>query len=250
MNNLISIITPCYNADKYLRETINSAISQTYKDWELIIVDDCSIDNSADIIKEFASNDSRIKYFKTDMPSGSPTLPRNIGINHASGRFITFLDADDVMLPTKLQNQIQCFTHDNVAMVFSNYEKMECDGTRNDRIITVPKTLTYRKLLESGYVGCPTIMFDSSKVGKMQFMKTAQEDYVFALSILKKGFIAVNTNTVETLYRLVQNSRSSNKWKTAKGQWNVLRNIEELSIVEASYYFCHYAVKGFLKYLK
>lgn len=247
---LISIITPCFNAEKFISETIDSVISQTYSKWEMIIVDDCSTDNSANIIKQYQSKDNRIKYLCTEKPSGSPTLPRNIGIQNAKGRYIAFLDADDIFLPTKLQNQIKCFTSSNIGIVFSNYEKISYDGTRNYRVITAPKVITYNKLLQSGYIGCCTLMYDREKTGLMQFQKTGQEDYVFELSILKGGLIAVNTNTVESLYRIVPSSRSAQKLTMAKRQWNVLRNIEKLSFIKASYYFCHYAIKGVLKFIK
>ena len=249
MNELVSIITPCYNAERYIRETIESVIAQTYSNWEMIIVDDCSKDSSAQIIKEYVAKDSRIKYFKTDKPSGSPTLPRNIGIQNARGRYVTFLDADDIDCPTKIANQLKCFA-DNVGIVFSNYEKIRFDGYRNNRIITAPSVITYNKLLQSGYFGCGTMMYDTHKTGLMQFRHVGQEDYVFALEILKKGYIAVNTNTVEALYRIVENSRSAQKLEMAKRQWKVLRDIEKLPIIPALYYFCHYAIKGVLKFIK
>lgn len=245
----VSIITPCYNAENFIRETIESVIAQTYHHWEMIIVDDCSKDNSAKIINEYVAKDPRIKYFKTDKPSGSPTLPRNIGIKRAQGRFITFLDADDMYCPTKLENQLRQFS-DRVGIVFSNYEKIRFDGTRNNRIIVGPKVVTYNKLLESGYIGCGTMMYDSSKTGLMQFKHVGQEDYVFALEILKKGYVALNTNSVEALYRIVENSRSAQKLEMAKRQWTVLRDIERLPLIKALYYFCHYAIKGVLKFIK
>ncbi|MBR3893353.1 MAG: glycosyltransferase family 2 protein [Alistipes sp.] len=247
---LVSIITPCYNAEKFISETIESVIKQTYTEWEMIIVDDCSTDNSANIVKQYLCKDSRIKYFCTEKPSGSPTLPRNIGIQNAKGRYIAFLDADDIFMPTKLQHQIECFTKDNIGIVFSNYEKISYDGTRNNRVITAPKVVTYNKLLKSGYIGCCTMMYDQEKTGLLQFKKTGQEDYVFELSILKKGLIAVNTNTIEALYRIVPSSRSAQKIEMAKRQWKVLRDIEKLSFIKASYYFCHYAIKGVLKFIK
>lgn len=246
---LVSIITSCYNAEKYIKETIESVIAQTYSNWELLIIDDCSMDNSAQIINEYVAMDSRIKYFKTDKPSGSPTFPRNIGIQNAQGQYIAFLDADDMYCPNKLENQLKCFD-DNVGIVFSNYEKIRFDGYRENRIITAPNVVTYKKLLQSGYIGCSTMMYDTYKTGLMQFKHVGQEDYVFALEILKKGYIAVNTNTVEALYRIVENSRSAQKLEMAKRQWKVLRNIEKLPFIEALYYFGHYAIKGVLKFIK
>lgn len=247
---LVSIITPCYNAEKFISETIESVMSQTYTEWEMIIVDDCSTDNSANIVKQYQSNDNRIKYFCTEKPSGSPTLPRNIGIQNAKGRYIAFLDADDIFMPTKLENQVKIFTKENVGIVFSNYEKISYDGTRNNRVIIAPKVITYNKLLQSGYIGCCTLMYDKEKTGLIQFQKTGQEDYVFELSILKKGLIAVNTNTVESLYRIVPSSRSAQKLTMAKRQWDVLRKIEQLSLLKSLYYFSCYAILGAIKYIK
>ena len=249
MNDLVSIITPCYNAERFIRETIGSVISQTYANWEMIIIDDCSKDSSAEIIKEYAAKDSRIKYLKTEKPSGSPTLPRNIGIQNAQGRYIAFLDADDIYCPNKLENQLKYFD-EKVAIVFSNYEKIRFDGSRNNRIITAPNIVTYSKLLQSGYIGCCTMIYDTTKTGLMQFRHIGQEDYVFELEILKKGYIAVNTNTVESLYRIVVNSRSAQKIEMAKRQWSVLRNVENLPFLKALYYFCHYAIKGTIKFIK
>ena len=249
MNDLVSIITPCYNAEKYIAETIESVLKQTYTNWEMIIVDDCSTDKSSEIIHQYISNDNRIKYFKTDIPSGSPTLPRNIGIQKAQGRYIAFLDADDLYYPSKLENQLRCFS-DRVGIVFSNYEKIKFNGNRNNRIIRAPKVVNYHQLLQSNYIGCCTMIYDSYKTGLMQFHNVGQEDYVFNLEILKKGYIAVNTNTCEAYYRIVENSRSSQKFEMAKQQWRVLRNIEKLSVIKASYFFCHYVIKGMIKFIK
>ena len=106
INVCISVITPCYNSGAYIADAIESVIAQSFVNWEMIIVDDCSSDNSAFIINQYSSKDARIKYFKTDFPSGSPTLPRNIGIKYAKGKYIAFLDSDDIWLPEKLKEQI------------------------------------------------------------------------------------------------------------------------------------------------
>lgn len=115
---MISIITPCYNAGKFLPETIDSVLNQTFRDWELLIIDDCSSDNSRQIVEEYALKDSRIRYFRTDTPSGSPSYPRNIGIENSNGEYIAFLDADDIWLPDKLDDQIKFMYSNNYEFVY------------------------------------------------------------------------------------------------------------------------------------
>lgn len=247
---MVSIITPCYNASQYISYTIDSVLKQTYPNWELIIVDDCSTDNSSDIIKQFISGDTRIKYFKTDNPSGSPVLPRNIGIEKATGRYIAFLDSDDIWLPTKLEEQLKLFKDDKTAVAFSNYEKMNEAGDRNQRIIIAPKETNYHNLLKGNVIGNLTGIYDTEKVGKVYCQDIRHEDYVLWLSILKKGYIAKNTNTVTALYRVRENSVSSNKLRILSWQWNILRNVEKISLPKAIYYYINYAIRAFLKAIK
>lgn len=121
---MFSIVMPCYNSGTYIHQAINSVRGQTYRDWELLVVDDGSTDNSADIIKGMEQTDGRIKYLKTNAPSGSPIVPRNIGVKNALGRYIAFLDSDDAWLPNKLERQMKMFEqYEDMAICFSNYEK-------------------------------------------------------------------------------------------------------------------------------
>ena len=120
MEELISVIIPCYNAEKYISETIESVIKQTYSNWELLVVDDCSTDDSENIIKSYAKKDSRIKYYRTESNTGTPAEPRNIGINKAKGEYVALLDADDLFLPNKLEKQIEFINEGNKELVFSN----------------------------------------------------------------------------------------------------------------------------------
>lgn len=246
----VSIITPTYNSIAYIEKTIISVLKQTYQNWELLIVDDCSTDNSCELIKKFVALDSRIKYLKTDQPSGSPTLPRNIGIQHASGRFIAFLDSDDVWLSNKLEEQIGLFEDKNTAIVFSNYEKIDEDGNRAGRCIVAPDRVSYKKLLLGNVMGCLTVVIDTAKVGKTFFSNIHHEDYVLWLSILKKGFIARNTNTVTALYRVRKQSVSSNKLSVLSWQWNIYINIEKTGYLKGIYYFINYALRAYRKALK
>lgn len=248
MKELVSVIMPVYNAETFLNQSIQSVISQTYQNWELLIVDDCSKDNSASIIHKFVQQNSRIKYFKTDKPSGSPILPRNIGIENAQGRYIAFLDSDDVWLPNKLERQLKLFEqYEDMAICFSNYEKMTEQGERNNRIIKAPSVTTYKQLLLGNVIGCLTAVYDTEKVGKVFFQNHSHEDYILWLDILKRGYIARNTNTVEALYRVRENSVSSNKLKTLSWQWDIYRNVEKIGLLRSSYYFLNYAYRAFKK---
>ena len=248
MNELISVVIPVYNAEIFLNESLQSVIAQTYQDWELLVIDDCSTDNSASIIKQYVEQDSRIRYFKTDRPSGSPTLPRNIGIENARGRYIAFLDSDDAWLPDKLERQMAMFEkHADMAICFSNYEKMAENGERNDRIIKAPERVTYKQLLLGNVIGCLTAVYDTEKVGKMYFPNHSHEDYILWLSILKKGYMARNTGTVEALYRVREHSVSSNKLKTLSWQWDIYRHVEGISLLKSAYYFANYACRAVRK---
>lgn len=244
---IISIIIPCFNSQSFISQSIQSVIQQTYDDWELLIIDDCSTDNSDLVINKFINNKS-IKCFKTNKPSGSPILPRNIGIENAQGRYIAFLDSDDVWLPNKLERQLKLFEqYEDMAICFSNYEKMTEQGERNNRIIKAPSMSTYKQLLLSNVIGCLTAVYDTEKVGKMFFQNHSHEDYILWLDILKRGYVARNTNTVEALYRVRENSVSSNKLKTLSWQWDIYRNVEKIGLFHSSYYFLNYAYRAFKK---
>lgn len=247
MKELVSVIMPVYNAETFLSQSIQSVIDQTYQNWELLIVDDCSSDNSASLIQQFAESDKRIKHFKTNKTSGSPTLPRNIGIEKAQGKYIAFLDSDDVWLPHKLKEQLPLFEEKNTAIVFSNYEKITEEGKRNQRIVTAPRTTNYIQLLCGNVIGCLTAIYDTQKVGKIYFENIHHEDYILWLAILKKGFIGRNTETVNALYRIRTQSVSSNKWKVLSWQWNIYINVEKVGYIKAIYYFINYAFKAYKK---
>jgi glycosyltransferase involved in cell wall biosynthesis len=250
INNIVSIITPNYNCASFIGETIESVLSQTYRNWEMLIIDDCSTDDSVETVEKYVKKDERIKMFKTECNSGSPVKPRNIGIKNAQGRFIAFLDSDDLWLPDKLERQLLLFNNVNVAVVFSNYEKIAEAGQRNNRIVNAPKELNYNKLLKSNYIGCLTAMYDVSKTGKIYFTDFCHEDYVLWLTILRAGYIALNTNTLGALYRVRENSVTSKKMMVFKWQWIIYRNFLGLSVFPSMYYFCFYAVNALIKHIK
>lgn len=250
MEELVSVIMPVHNAETFLNQSIQSVIVQTYQNWELLVVDDCSNDNSAIVIQKFVQQDNRIKYLKTNRPSGSPILPRDIGIENAKGRYIAFLDSDDAWLPNKLETQLKMFEqYEDMAICFSNYEKMTEGGKRNNRVVQAPAITTYKQLLLGNVIGCLTAVYDTQKVGKVFFQNHSHEDYILWLEILKKGYVARNTNTIEALYRVRENSVSSNKLKTLCWQWDIYRNVEKIGLFRSSYYFFNYAYRAFKKAL-
>ncbi|RGN33240.1 glycosyltransferase family 2 protein [Bacteroides oleiciplenus] len=250
MNELVSIITPCYNSASTIGDTIQSVINQTYKHWELLVIDDCSQDKSIEIIKAFAAIDNRIKSLKTDAPSGSPTLPRNIGIQEAKGRFIAFLDSDDVWLPNKLSMQIPLFVNSNVGIVYSYYRKVNENGKSIGRIIKSSARHNYMSLLYGNEMGCLTVIYDTKKTGKKYFKFIGHEDYNLWLDILKEGFIAQNVKVCLAMYRIRTNSVSSNKIKIVKWIWHIYRKEQGINFFFSLYYMFFDLLKSFIKYLK
>ena len=250
MSNLISIITPCYNASFYISDTIKSVINQTYSNWEMLIVDDCSTDNSAQIIKEFALKDKRIKYLKTENPTGSPSIPRNLAISKSKGKYIAFLDSDDFWLPTKLEEQLAFAEKNQYNFVYSNYEKMTWEGKRNNRILVMSNYSSYLTTIKSCDIPCLTVLLKKEIIKGLYFRNIKKEDYAFWLEILKKGYIAYNTNKVHAVYRESNRSRSSNKLVRLTAQWHMLREVENLNIPCCIYCIIIYTIKGLIKFLK
>lgn len=251
MNELVSIVMPMHNAAMYLEEAISSVISQTYKDWELIVVEDNSTDNSLEIVQRMAAVETRIRVIVNDNPTGFPASPRNIAVEAARGRYIAFLDSDDVWLPDKLEQQMRFFTSNaNAAVVFSDYEKIDAHSHRNNRVVKAPLIVTYKRLLLGNVIANLTAVYDTSLVGKVYFKQVRHEDYAMWLSILKRGFVAYNTGTVTALYRVAEGSVSSNKKRLLSWQWNIYRKVEGYGVFLSAYYYINYAVRGLLKSLK
>lgn len=247
--DMVSVIMPMHNSESYVREAIESVLSQTYGDWELLVVDDNSTDASPCIVSEYAQKDKRIKMARNDRVIGMPSAPRNKGLEMAQGRYVAFLDSDDVWLPTKLAQQVALFDDEETIVAFSDYEKMDEQGNRNNRIVKAPATTDYRKMLLGNVIGNLTGMFDRGKVGDVMISDVHHEDYALWLSLLKRGGIARNTQTVTALYRVQASSVSSNKLKVLSWQWSVYRDIEHLGLLRSCYYFANYAVRAYAKRL-
>ena len=246
---LVSIIMPMHNSGMFVSQAVESVIAQTYSNWELLVVDDASTDNSIDVVMSYVERDSRIHLLINDNHVGMPYAPRNYGIGHAKGDYIAFLDSDDMWLPNKLSEQLPLFDERRVAVVFSNYEKMDEAGNREGRCVRTPRIVNYSKLLYSNVIGNLTGIFDVKKVGKVYFQSIHHEDYAFWLSVLKKGYVARSTQSVLALYRVREESVSSRKLTVASWQWSIYRDIEHIGFFRSSCYFLVYAYKAFQKML-
>ncbi|WP_304063954.1 glycosyltransferase family 2 protein [Pedobacter glucosidilyticus] len=247
MDSLISIITPVYNAEKYLLETIESVLKQTYKNWEWIVIDDCSTDNSLEMLIDFSKLDSRIRILKNNI-NLKTFASRNKGLEVAVGEYIAFLDADDLWHPLKLEKQIKFMQDGNFFLSYTSYRKMDENGGISKKIITVPKEVNYKKLLYNNVIPCSSSLFKRSILGKLRFIKVGHEDFVFWLNALKIIPKAYGLNEPLMFYRVQSNSLSSNKVKAASYTWNIYRNIEHLNIFKSAYYFTSYAISGLRKY--
>lgn len=246
----VSIIMPCRNGAKTIADAIRSVQSQTFSDWELIVVDDNSVDDSVSIISNFVKQDKRIVLLHNETPTGFPATPRNVGIKAARGRYIAFLDCDDEWLPTKLERQLPLFSVRNVAVVFSFYGKMNGQGLFHEKQIQSPAFVSHEKLLKGNCIGNLTGIYDTSKVGKILQKETHHEDYIMWVEILSKGFFAINTNTSEAIYRESGQSVSAGKLKSLQWTWKIYKKELNLPFFKACNCFFHYAMKGLLKFSK
>jgi glycosyltransferase involved in cell wall biosynthesis len=244
MNELVSIITPCYNSAKYIEDTIRSVINQTYPNWEMILVDDCSVDNSINLINKYSERDHRIKLFKLEMNSGHPSIPRNYGIKMAEGRFIAFLDSDDLWHQDKLKKQIEFMITNTIEFSYSAYEFIAEDGTELGNYVVPKNQLSYYDLLKSCQIGCLTAIYDTKNIGKLYFktdnLIKGKEDYCYWLDILKLVNTAKGMHTSLAYYRLREGSISSNKVAMARRTWNVYYRIERLGLLKSMYYFTYF----------
>lgn len=244
--NKVSIITPSYNAEKHLIHTIESVLAQSYESWEMLIVDDCSPDNANELIKSYVAKDSRIQLIKLEK-NGGAAVARNTAIEAATGRFIAFLDSDDLWMPNKLEKQVQFMLDQDIAFSFSAYEKIDEKGVPFDGV-SVPNKISYKQLLKTNVIGCLTAMYDVEKLGKVYMpVNTKREDFATWLAILKQVDYAYGMPDVLAQYRVYASQSSAKKTKMAKENWRLYRDIEQLGVLKSAYYFSHYALRGVLR---
>jgi teichuronic acid biosynthesis glycosyltransferase TuaG len=236
MNNLISIITPNYNSENYIEETLQSIIAQSYKNWELLIVDDCSTDKSLDIIEKYALGDKRIKIFRLKENSGA-AIARNKAIEEANGSFIAFLDSDDLWMPEKLEKQRAFMIQNNYNLTYTSYNVINENALAPKKTVFCKQTLNYSQMLYSNKIGCLTAMYNRESLGKVFMPKIRKrQDYALWLKILKKEEKAYGIQKVLACYRERNNSISNNKIEMLKWNWILYNKVEKLSYLKSLFY--------------
>ena len=248
---MVSIVVPVYNAAKYIENTIDMVCNQTYKDWELILVDDASRDGSADIIEEYIKGQGkRIRLIRKETNAGAAAA-RNSGIDASSGRYIAFLDADDIWAVDKLEKQIEFMEKTGAAFSFHSYEFGDERAKPTGKIVHVPETLNFRQALSRTVIFTTTVMFDTEKIDMeiIHMPMVPSEDTATWWRILKSGIVAYGLDENLAIYRRPPKSLSSNKLIALERIWFLYRNIANLSVLESLFYFGGWAVRATLRRL-
>lgn len=237
-NKLVSVIMPTYNCGNFIEETVNTVINQTYKNWELIIVDDYSKDDTEEIIKQYILKDSRIKYFKFDSNQGA-AMARTKAMELAKGNYMAFLDSDDLWEIDKIERQIKFMEENNYNFTCTAYEQIDEKGKKLNKIIKPKKKADYNRILLDCPVGNSTVMYNVDNLKKFVVPNIRKRnDDALWLQILKKEKYIYGMNDVLMKYRIRSNSISSNKLDLIKYHWQLYREIEHLSIPRSIFHIC------------
>lgn len=247
-DSLVSIITPAYNAEKYIAETIESVLNQTYQNWEMLIVNDCSKDNTERIVQDYIKKDKRIKIINLKQNSGA-AVARNEAIKNAKGRYVAFLDSDDIWKKEKLQKQIEFMKRNDYAFTFTEYQYLKKNPEEEERIIKIPNSLCYEESLKNTIIGCLTVVIDRKQTGNFYMpLVRAGQDHLTWWLIMKRGFKAYGLKENLAEYRRTENSISRNRLTAIKRHWALYRNYEGLSLMKSMYCFIFYAINAIKKH--
>lgn len=248
LNPLISIVTPTYNSSRYILETIKSVQDQTIDNFEMIVVDDCSSDGTVNLVKEEARKDKRIVLIPQEKNQGA-AISRNLGIKQAKGKYLTFLDGDDIWKHNFLEVSLDTMESSGIPFVFASYERKDenLDPLLSDFI--VPEKVNYRELLKSCPISCLTAFINIDRLGKKYMpMTRKRQDFGLWLSYLKEIEYAKGIKEVLAIYRIRKDSLSRNKKELIKYQWFFYFKHEKLGFFPSVYYLMNWAFRGFLKY--
>ncbi len=240
----VSIIVPVYQLEKYILQTISCVLAQTYADWELLLVEDCSKDNTDGVITEYlaAHPDERIRLIRQEENLGAAEA-RNRGVRESRGRYIAYLDGDDLWEPEKLDHELRFLKEKKAAFVFMSYEFADSEGVGNGKVVHVPERLTYRQALKNTTIFTTTVMFDTRRIGKemLEMPRIKSEDTALWWKILRQGYVAYGLDENLVRYRRPPKSLSSNKIEAIRRIWYLYRKAEGLDVFRSGYYFCFWA---------
>lgn len=243
-NPLVSVIMPSFNSSKHIEETVNSVLDQSFSDWELIIVDDCSSDNTVDIVEALSEKDNRIRLFKQSSNMGAASA-RNVALEESTGRYIAYLDSDDLWRETKLEKQIEFMQKRNSVFSCASYEVIDEDGAPLGKKVLMMPEADYEGFLTNNLLQTVGIMVDTSVVCKDLLLMPnlrRRQDAATWLQVLKNGYKCDGISDVLCEYRRVSGSLSSNKFKAAAGVWHLYRGVEKLPMAFSIKCFARYAV--------
>ncbi len=246
----VTVVMPSYNVAPYIEGSVRSVIAQTFTDWELLIVDDCSTDDSYDIACRIAETDERIRVLKNEKNSGVART-RNVGIAQAKGKYVALLDSDDQWCETKLEKQLALMKEKKAQVCYTSYEMVSDKGEKVHNDFIVPPETNFKKMLVANVIGCSMVMLDTEVAQKHPFNESFyHEDYVLWLDLLRDGCRAVGCTEILARYCIRGDSRSAKKASSAKNRWLIYRKHLKMNVFSASYYLMRYAIAGLKKYAK
>lgn len=247
---LVSIITPAFNSQNFICQTISSVQEQTYENWEmLVVIDSGTTDSTPTLVQKLAEKDPRIRLIVVPNNHGRGlALSRNYAVKLAKGTYLAFLDSDDLWLANKLRRQIDLMIHHNWAFTCTAFRRLDSHGKILGRLIEVPRSITYQRLLQQNCIGCLTVVINRESVGEIEFLETKHEDFILWLEILKRGIVCHGINEDLARYRIVAHSRSADKMESIKNTWRIYRQHEGLSISQSLLRLGQFGVRNLAKY--
>ncbi len=247
-NPKVSVVMPAYNAGKFIEEAIRSVIAQTVTDWELLVIDDGSTDDTCAVAQTLAQADGRIRFLRNKVNMGVAKT-RNRGLELCRGRYVALLDSDDVWYPQKLERQLQRMADTGAELSYCSYAIVDAKGEKAKPDYLVPESIDFRGLLRENVIGCSTVMMTGEVARNSRFETTLHhEDYALWTKLLRDGCRAAGCSEVLTDWRWIENSRSYDKRKSAASRWKIFRDYLKLPLTTCVWAFAGYALAGVKKY--
>ena len=246
---LVSIITPVYNGEKYISETIESVIKQTYLDWEMIVVDDGSKDGSAAIVRRYAEKESRITLLQ--QPNGGSASARNNGIRYANGQYIALLDSDDLWDPDFLKSQLALMKEKNTICVHGSYKRINENSEEILKAWKAKKEVTYKQMQMTNHIACLTGLYDTSKFGKIYLkeeLRSIRDDYAYWLDVVRLAGVSYGNQDVLASYRVISSSTTGKKKKLIRAQFYFYYHYQRLGLFKSILYTMYWGILGVLKF--